>query len=202
MDKTGAFKFTSDIARTNENAKAIQRLVLQDVNTAGFLNPTELANPEDDKKVGAQIEKLTKHPENYCGYQNKNGSLVAFMKTGEWLTDDELPFVKSKIGRIALKTTRALRSDSLNPKQFGVFGLVVDYSLEKETRNELLRDLLNRSIGKAVLHSMNLVNIVIHDKDPLLPIANEVGFRPIGPKGIATGAPGLIQQRYQYEVKK
>ncbi len=198
MDKIDSYKFTPEITPTEDNAKAIQRLVLQDVKVAGFLEPTRLANPDDLKKVELQKSKLIKQPENYCGFQNENNSLIAYMKTGEWMVGDELPFIKNKISRKVLQISGFFRHGSMSPKEFGIFGLAVDNSIEKELQTDILHSLMVHSVGQAAIRSLNKINIVIHDKDNLLiPIAHEIGFKEIGRRGMATGAPGLIQQRFQ-----
>ncbi len=93
------------------------------------------------------------------------------------------------------------RGGSLHPKAYGVFGLVGSDSLPGNERDTILHDLLVRSIGKAARESAAVINIVLHGKDPVTPIAVDLGFRPVGPRGEAVGAPGLLQQRYQRSVE-
>jgi hypothetical protein len=145
-------------------------------------------------KVETQLNRLHQNPENYSGYQQNDGQVIAYMKTNEWFRGDEAPFAETALARVAFR----LRNGPMEPKAYGIFGLVVDQSLETMDQEELLHDLLYRSIGLATLRSSEIINIVIHDNDLALPVARSLNFLPVGPKGEAVGAPGLLQQRYQH----
>ncbi|HEY8886672.1 MAG TPA: hypothetical protein VIM31_04215 [Candidatus Microsaccharimonas sp.] len=192
------FEYLSQIPVTEDDARTIQALTLQDVTLGGFENPSALANPDNAVKVETQLNKLREHPENYSGYRQENGLIVAYMKTNEWFRGDEAPFAESAFARASLR----LKNGSMKPKALGVFGLVVDQSLEKVDQLELLHDLLYRSIGQAATHAAEVINIVIHEHDPVLEMAERLEFRPVGPKGQAVGAPGLLQQRYQLPIRR
>lgn len=189
------------ISATQENAQQIQTLTLQDALLGEFDTPPAFADPNDPEKVAAQLQKLTQHPEQYSGYRYPGGSLAAYMKTNEWFYGDEAPFVDNIFARTALIATSKLRRGSLRPKAYGVFGLVTDKALESAERNVVIADLLARSIGKAAAHSANVVNIVLHDNDPVTPIAQDLGFSPMGGRGIAAGTHNRAQQRYQRAVE-
>ena len=172
-------------------------MTLQDLTLAGLKKPTDLANPEDPAMVDLQRERLEQFPDRYAGYQQENGLIVAYIKTNEWLYGDEAPFIENAFSRQALRVASKLRGGSLNPKAYGVFGLVADESLERKAQNEIRGELLQYSIQQALAHSAMTLNIVIHGKDPLLTNARDLAFEPVGIRSEAAGAPGLIQQRYQ-----
>jgi hypothetical protein len=201
MSELHNFEYVSPIPPTETDARSIQALTLQDVITGGFNNPTDLANPNDPIKVNKQLDKLTQFPERYSAYKNENGVLVAYMKSNEWLTGDETPFIENVFARNALLLTSKVRGGSLRPKEYGVFGLVGSDSLESQERDDILYDLLRRSIGQATTKSAFAVNIVLHDHDPVTPVALDLGFRPSGAKGTAAGAPGLVQHRYRRSIE-
>lgn len=197
MNMNTNFEYLPQIPAVAEHAIALQALTLQDVSLGGFDNPTQLANPKNEVKIGVQLGKLVEYPDNYSGYRQKNGLIVAYMKTNEWFTGDEAPFGKNMLARLVLQTRHA----SMKPKAYGIFGLVVDRSLENGDQTEILYDLLSRSIGQAAVHAAKVVNVVLHDKDPALEVAQDLEFHPVGIKGEAWGAPGLLQQRYQRIVE-
>lgn len=195
-----SYKFIDSISPTEENAKAIQKLTLDDVTRAGFKDPTALANPENPEKLQAQLDKLTDHPDQYSGFTNE-AELVAFMKATEWLRGDEAPFVQSYLAKQRLRLEGKLSGPSMQPKAFGVFGLNIDIRLQNRERDDIYYFLLNHAIGQAALYSAEVINIVLNDKDPVTPIAKDLGFRPLGSIGEAAGAPGLEQQRYQRPIE-
>lgn len=201
MSNSQSFEFLPQIPATEQNAIAIQALTLQDVIAGGFTNPEGLANPNDPEKVDIQLGKLTDFPERYSGYQQENGLIVAYLKTNEWLVGDEAPFIENAFARRTLQLAGKLRGGSLQPKAYGVFGLVADETLATDDRADLLHGLLNTSVTRGLAHSASVLNIVLHDSDPALPIAHDFGFEPVGPRGEAAGAPGLIQQRYQRSLE-
>jgi len=190
------------IPATEANARSLQALTLQDVAFAGFQDPTSLADPNHPSKVAVQLEKLTQFPDRYSGYQQENGIIVAYMKSNEWFAGDEAPFVEDTIARQAMKLASRLRGGSLKPRAYGVFGLVADVSLDPLDRDEMLRDLLDESVLRGLANAAGVVNVVVHDQDPLLPIAKEMDFEPVGPKAYAAGAPGVLQQRYQRDISE
>ena len=195
------FEFLPQIPATEQNAIDIQALTLQDVIAGGFTNPEGLANPNDPEKVDIQLGKLTDFPERYSGYRQENGLIVAYKKANEWMVSDEAPFIENAFARRTLQLAGKLRGGSMQPRADGVFGLVVGRQLDGEDQAELLHDLLNRSVTEGLAHAASVLNIVLHDNDPVLPIARDLGFEPVGPRGEAAGAPGLIQQRYQRSLE-
>ncbi|HSW92172.1 MAG TPA: hypothetical protein VLG09_06010 [Candidatus Saccharimonadales bacterium] len=197
MSKIDRYEFISPVAPTEENAISVQRLTLQDVLEGGFNNPTDLADPNNPDKVSEQRERLSQQPDQYNGYLDENGLLVAYAKSGEWRVGDELPFVEGALARSALKVAGKLRGNSLNPRAHGVFGLVVGESLPTRDREVIIHDLLSRAIGQAAVVSAATVNIVLREGDIVAPIAQELDFVPQGPFAEAAGAPGLMQRRYQ-----
>ena len=202
MTQSQNFEFTPTIQPTEENAKAIQALTLQDVIAGGFENPTSLANPDDPAKVDTQIRRLTQYPERYSGYQDQNETIVAYIKQNEWLAHDESPFVTNSFARKALKARMLLKVHSLNPKAYGVFGLVASDELETSDQEKILEDLFVRSIGNAATQSYAVINIVLHAHDPATSIAQRLGFKSTDPEGEASGAPGLAQKRYQLSLNQ
>ena len=199
------FEYLPTIPATEENAQSIQALTLQDLQAGTFKDPLELADPTNETKVETQRMKLILNPNQYTGYADEDGQLVAYMKTNEWRTGDEAPYVgnflTAPFARIALKKAGRSRAGSMDPAAFGIFGLVADRSLEKDDHNEIVHDLLYRSIGQAAVQSAVLINIVIHNNDHIV-LANalNLGFEPVGRRGNAAGAHGLKQQRYQRPV--
>lgn len=200
MSASSEFEYLPRIPATEESAQALQALTLQDVLAGGFENPTALADPDDPRKVATQLERLEQFPERYSGYRQENGLIVAYMKAAEWLVGDEVPFVDNTFAREAFKLSSRLRGGSLRPKAYGVFGLVSDEALSDEIRRDMHAELLTQSIGRATVESARVVNIVLHDADPVRPVADELGFEPVGPRREAAGAPGLEQQRFQRQL--
>lgn len=197
MNSIPNYEYLPRIDAEKDNAVTLQALTLQDVTLGGFEDPLSIANPANRKLIKTQLGKLKNNPTAYTGYRQENGLIVAYMKAQEWFTGDEVPFIEDEIARQALIAAGKSRGGSMEPKAYGVFGLVVDRTIEQEAQSEIFYDLLTRSIGQAAVHSAELVNIVIHDKDPVLPIALDLGFQAVGTPGNAAGAPGLLQQRYQ-----
>jgi hypothetical protein len=101
---------------------------------------------------------------------------------------------------MSLMRARISRDGSLKPNAYGVFSLVASESLPGQERDEVLHDLLVRSIGRAADESASVINIVTNNQDPAIYTVEDLGFLPKGPAGEAAGAPGLIQQRYQRPV--
>ncbi len=187
-------EYIETIEPTFDNARAIQELTLQDVRVGRFSEPLKLADPANTEMVAIQQQKLRDHPERYSGYV-KDGQLVAYIKQNHWTIADELPFVSGRPAA-ALRFTRALR---LNPSfgQWGIFGLVASEDLPAGERQGVLTSLLRSTFTDPQTGKPRKVNVVIHDNDPLLSIAERYGFVKYGKKAPAAGAPGLDQFRYQ-----
>jgi len=195
------FVYVPRIAPSEANARSLQELTLQDVLAGDFSNPTNLADPDNPDMVSTQQNKLRQFPEKYAAYTDQYGTIVAYMKSAEWLAGDEAPFVKNVFARHLIKMRASSRGGSLTPTEYGVFGLVGSDALANQERHAVLHDLLQRSLGKAALISATAVNIVLHDHDPATPVALGLGFRSTGDIGEASGAPGLKQPRYRLSIK-
>jgi hypothetical protein len=189
MSLLQGLEFHQTIEATERNAVAIQRLTLQDVIAGGFEEPNKLADPSNPKMVETQLQKLRAHPERYSGY-SIHGELVAYLKHGEWRVQDELPFV-------TVPMSVAYQAGWQFKNQWGVFGLVVSDGLADAQRDVVLSSLLQLAIDSSVNAGARMVNIVIHDHDPVLTLAVRNGFMPVGKPAEAEGAPGLLQRRYQ-----
>jgi hypothetical protein len=194
MTLSEGLEFVETIEATMENARSIVGLVHQDAEAGGMTELAASANPDDDNVVKVQHYKLHSHPERYSGYM-KDGQLVAFIKQHRWTTDNELPFATG--GRkIALTIKKTLRLYSETDQWF-VSGLVVSDKLEPYERNPLLKELLRKSFMDSDNGKGMVVNIILHDSDPLLDIAPKLGFDWIGKRGVAEGAPGVKQRLFQ-----
>lgn len=198
------FELIPQIPLSEDNAEAVVNLRDQDMRLGAFKVPSGSDVLPGASKVYSRMEQ---NPQNYSGYQNEEGTLVAYMKTNEWFRSDETPFIENFFDRqyshaILIANRMAKKSISLEPKAFGVFGLVVDASLEDDDRNEMYFELLKYSADRALEQNAHTVNVPIHDHDPLLPVAQGLGFRRIGRKAVAAGAPGLKQFRYQLDLSK
>lgn len=194
MSASNGLEYIEMIKPTFENAKAIQKLTLQDVEAGGFENPLELADPFNTDKVISQRQKLRDHPERYSGYV-RDGRLVAYIKQNDWTITDELPFA-SRSRAVAIRASLGLHM-SPSTGQWGVFGLVASNDLNDEEREMVLRELLRSSFVDPRTSEPRTVNIAIHERDPLFKIAVRLGFKAVGEIAEAAGAPGLMQQRYQ-----
>lgn len=193
MLPTYGLEFVEVIEPTRSNAEAIQRLGLQDALAAGFANPYSVANPYDTDVVALQMGKLIAYPERYSGFA-KDGELVAYTKQWHWFTGDERPFAT---GFHALKChARHLVHRHRPTGEWGIFGLVASNELGVRQRRAALTNLLRYSFG-SVENGERTVNVVLHDYDPLLEIAEDYGFVRRGRKAEAAGAPGLKQWRYK-----
>lgn len=200
MSQLQNFEFISRIPPNETSARAIQFLTLQDIVAGGFENPTHLADPDDPVKVSRQLARLSQFPEQYSAYNNEEGILIAYMRSNEWFVGDEAPFIAG-LSRRALLLASRLRGASLRPEEYGVFGLVASNSLGPNEHYKILHNLLSLSIEKAASQSTAAVNIVLHDRDPVVPVARDLGFRPSGASGVAAGAPGLVQRRYRVSIE-
>ena len=195
------YKYLPQLPETEASARSVEALILQDKTLAGFENPILKNNPDNAECVENRLVRIEDNPQNFSGYSRvSDGEVVAFMAGAEWLYGDEAPFIKNPLARTAMVLAAKRRGNSLKPKAYGVHGLVAAETLEPSDRDEILEKLLMSSLGRAAAQSAALVNIVIHDRDPLLPIAQDNGFRPVGPLGHAAGAEGILQQRYQRPV--
>ena len=191
-------EFIETIEPTRENAQAMLKLTLQDVKLGGFKNPLSLADPSSEDMISAQQQKLCDHPERYSGYA-RNGELVAYIKQGEWLAGDELPFAHW-FSFLSLKVQRALHKDP-HTGMWGIFGLVAANDLGTMVQKNALALLLMGSREDPVSkNTRRIVNVAIHEYDPLLDIAKNHGFVAVGRRGNAAGAPGLKQRRYQWRL--
>jgi hypothetical protein len=194
MPSSYDLKYVKSIDQLFENARIIQKLTLQDLVAGGFKNPLDIANPDNPVMVAKQLQKLRNYPERYSGY-TRNGELVAYMKQNDWEAGDELSFTTG-INAAMLKASQALHMNPLSG-QWGVLGLVAFDELDKNERDNALIGLLRRSFTDLRTGRPRIVNIVLHENDPVLSIAPRLGFVPVGVPGEASGAPGKIQQRYQ-----
>ena len=139
--------------------------------------------------------KLQQYPERYSGF-TRNGELVAYVKQNDWTTIDEFPFTPW-YDVLDLAVQRLFRMDTYTG-MWGIFGLVAADDLGRELQRGVLAYLLGRSVLDAASgKKRRLVNVVMHENDPLLQVAMDRGFVALGRRGEAVGAPGLKQRRYQ-----
>lgn len=195
MPLPNGFEFIERIEPTRELAKAMQRLTLDDLRDGTFDSPTQLADPKSPSKIGAQMRKLRTYPEQYCGVVH-DGGLVAFMKTADWLIQDEIPFVASGQA-FRLKTQRVLRRSYLPDRPFGVFALVVANNLSEVAEMSIFASLLGYSLDQARGRVVNIVVPRAHKRMGLAEALDYHGFCQVGRQGEAVGAPGVKQVRYQ-----
>lgn len=184
------------ISATRENARSIQRLTLQDARRAGFTNPFEKGDPRSHKMVIDQQLRLADHPERYYGYFNTEGELVGFAKRAEWLVGDELPFIEGS-KRVVFRLRQKVRMHRTG--QIGVFGLVVSEEITPTTQRLILTNLLAHALN-GPRGEEPVVNIIIYEGDPVMDIAERLGFRRFGKVGEAAGAPGLLQWCYRRSI--
>lgn len=201
-----------EIEPTTEMAREIQRLTLQDLRAGEFPHPLELANPDNTDFVERQRQRLEAHPKNYLG-SYEDGELVAYAKAAEWHIGDELPFVDGVAQKALKRRAKWLHTQKLPQRAYGIFGLVADEALDPGRRQFHIEMLTQQVLGVAAFFDIKQIreafynrtliktptNIVMHDHDFALPILTQnFGFKPVGPRGEADGAPGLQQQRYQH----
>jgi len=191
--------FAKRIDPTLDNAEEIRREVLQDVLAGGFEDPETIANPDDHKEVTDQQFRMYNHPDQFSGFL-LNGKLVAFTRSNYWYISDELPFA-SGMDAFTLRARKALHLSPMTG-EWGISALVASDSLDDAMRHDALVGLLQYGLQRGQDARATAVNIVIHDHDPLLAIAPSLGFVPVGKKGEAAGAPGLLQQRYKAPVPR
>ena len=185
----------SPINPSIKNARAVQRLTLQDVTLGEFSNPRSLANPNNPSLIYRQIKKLREHPERYEGSFIDN-SLEGYMKTSEWALADELPFA----GEQTAERIRELMDEEivLDPaRTLGIFGLVVSNKLEEQVQDEIIHSMLDFASDRARDLGQGSIKIVLHGQDPVLDIARQHGYQFTGRVGVVAGAPGLVQRLYR-----
>ncbi|HWT39934.1 MAG TPA: hypothetical protein VN081_01500 [Dongiaceae bacterium] len=180
-----------------KNAKAVQRLTLQDVVLGGFPNPDALANPHNPQLVSRQYKKLRHAPDNYFGVYAKDG-LVGYLKTAEWTIADELPFAKEQEREWLTEMQEATGATTIDPNyELGIFGLVVSDRLAAGTQKDIAERFLDVAVDRGIHLGMTAVNAVFHDNDPVWLLAREHGWQFTGRTGEASGAPGITQRLYK-----
>jgi hypothetical protein len=185
-------EFFETIEPTTENAKAIVSLVRQDAKAGHMTELYEYANSENPDRIDEQLGKMIKDPKSYSGYI-KDGQLVAFMKQTELLTGNVLPYAVGGHWIVMMIKKRLRRSPRTG--QLFITGLVVSEELEPEERVHALKQLLQKSFTGG--RKNKVVNIVLHDSDPLLDIAPKLGFKQFGKKGDDPAVPGVKQRLFR-----
>lgn len=184
--------FISSIKPSLKKANQVIKLTRQDAK-AGRLK-TLIKQLRMPTRLKWQQSMLRDNPERYCGYE-LDGKLVAYLKQAPWLAGDELPFARGAHAEELQKILANNQDPSTG--EWGVLGLVVSDKLDSGVRDAIYDDLLQRSFADPVSGDARTVNVVIHDNDPLLPVAQHHNFLQVGKKGEAAGAPGRKQRRYK-----
>lgn len=192
MRDLDGYKPMAAIPPTYENAESIQRLVLQDLVSGNFAHPTDLANPEDPAKVEEQQRKLSQYPDRYSGYQDENEGLIGFMKSNEWYSGDETPFMDNVVAAQALRVFSKLRGGSLPLRAYAAIDIVADESLPLDTSDKMLGNFFEESIERAKKMSAVVINFATHEGDPALEIAREkLYFEPKGSLSKTADTPAI-----------
>jgi len=173
MSTSNGLKFVETIKPSWANAFVVQCLTLQDVIAGGFPNPRDMADPQNYVKVFDQMLKMLRHPERYAGY-TLDGDLVAYIK---------------------LMPSPSAGSEPAD--EWAIMGLVASDKLDANRRESALVGLLQHAIMDRRSGKSRTVTVPIHKHDPLLEIALNKGFMPVGVPAEQDGAPGLDQQVYR-----
>jgi len=184
MSRSEGLIYLERITPTLKNAIAIQRLTLEDAILGGFEKPRRLANPASISKLFRQWQRLLRDPENYSGYE-LDGQLVGFIKQNYANAADRVPSHKDE-----------------PDNEWAIFGLVASHVLFEDDQETVLVGLLVRTFEDRSTGEPQAVNVAIHERDPLLHIALDYGFVPVGELAEVPGAPGLEQQYYRRPASK
>ncbi len=184
----------SPIRRPTVDARAIQKLIRQDIEAGGFPDLDSIANPDSPYMVLRQRRKLIAAPQNYTAAYSHN-DLQAFMKVGNWNIDDQIPFSNpSEVEALnALAGTGIIASPQ---DRLGIFGLVVANELPEGDQVEITEHLLDIATDRALHMGKTAVHIIFHENDIVTTVALGTGFEFTGRIGVASGAPGLQQRLY------
>lgn len=197
MHPAPSLTFIGEIPAITSFSTEMNRLTLQDLRAGGFTNPLEQADPNNAELVAVQQRKLRKHPTRYCGYVDKSGKLVAYLKQASWDNSLEAPF--ARLPQAAMLYAQHVMG--LDARRWGVLGLVASDRLSEKEREYALTGLLQYAVATAQKKKMRSVNLPLHPNDPLLQIAPKFGFAQVGKLGELEGAPGVKQRRFQLLVK-
>ena len=202
MPSSPNLQFVETFDSTWDVAVDFQELTLQDLKAGGFPNPQEDADPANAGLVDVQQRKLRANPEYYSGFM-LNGKVVACLKQNEWRIRDELPF--ARFFRRLVLLVKYLLTKNPSTGQWGILGLVASDQLSPAEREKVLVELLERALLDPKTGEPRIVNIVVHDHDPLLGIIPRYGFVQVGKRGYAAGTKGLKQlkqPRFQRRVSR
>jgi len=184
MSRSDNLVYVERIKPRLKHVIAVQRLTLEDAVLGGFEKPSRVANPESVSKLFRQWMQLLRNPENYSGYL-LDGRLVGFIKQNYANAADRVPSHKDE-----------------PDNEWAIFGLVASHHLFEEQKEAILVGLLLRTFENRATGEPQAVNVAIHERDPLLPIALRYGFVPVGELAEVPGAPGLEQQYYRRPASK
>lgn len=189
------------------NAAVIRDLIYQDKMLAGYpklATNLELINP---RRYFQQWARLDRHADRYHGAfmgSSEYSPLVGFMKYNQWRVFDQLPYAVDEEEVETLNDLASKNHHQLEPPTYGIFGLVALDSLPEALQEEVAYTFIHKALATAAFYNGDdsMVNIVIHEHDPVLSVATEMGFQGTGRWGEPAGAPGLKQQLYQRSAVK
>ncbi len=198
MSMSGTNDFTmAEIAPTEENAKAIRLMTWADLKDGGHWSARRIADPNNERQVGTQIDKLTANPESYVGIF-EDGKLVGFMKLTEWMLGDQLPY-----GTLRERWHNASLYDQrervFEDRPLGIQGLGSVPSMNRLDREMIMRDLVDFSVFQADSGAAipRRIVIPIHRNDQALSAVTEAGFEPTRLTGRSVG---MRQRLYEREA--
>lgn len=184
------------IESNHSNAVALQTLSLQDLRAGGHRSPLDLANPYSLAKLAMQKERLERAPQDYVGVF-RGDSMVAFIKTHEWLLGDQIDFGKRAVRRANRKSyNKGVQTFPDSP--LGIFGLVADKeAAHYQDRQRMIDDLLAYAlfIARTGAEKPRRTLVPIHDHDEVAPALIRAGFEPLHLEGKSYG---MHQQLFEH----
>lgn len=160
------------------DARAVQRLNLQQARMLGYQNPEDHYDPHNIRLVWRQMKLLKQNPQNYEGAFFDNW-MAGYVRTAEWTIDDEIPF-SSDIARGRLRELQE-SGMSIDPlHKLGVSALIVSNRLDEDMQYDVAEHLLDRAIDRGIALGNRAVNIVVTEPDPILEAVRDHGFLATG----------------------
>jgi len=160
------------------DARAVQRLNLQQARMLGYENPEDHYDPNSIRLVLRQRQLLKRNPSSYEGAFFDNW-MAGYIRTAEWTIDDELPY-SNEAARARLKELQE-RGMNIDPLyKLGVAALIVSNRLDEDVQYDIAEHLLDRAIDRGLALGNTAVNIVVTEPDPVLQVVRDHGFLTTG----------------------
>lgn len=161
-----------------ENARFIQRLVLEQHIAGDFPKPRRYGDPYNRAQIVHQVESLEKTPDDYAGVY-VNYVLAGFIHIDDWTVDRDLDFtVNAEREQQALFQNAGRDMD--DPRKLAIATFAVDEKRAGWLYEKSAKRLLDMAVDRAVRVGGVVLNAAFHERDPLGAIALRCGLRFTG----------------------